>query len=87
MEKLRYSKYAKSLLRSIMDLVVECEEAEVKPNTLIVTELQYNLLKEYFPYFLEGGNFKYNNSNYYILINNESKLGLSLVFYSSGVVV
>lgn len=85
MEEVYNKKYAVAILKEIIRLIVEFDSAKMKPNTISMTQLQYDTLKKYFSYFLLDNFFIYNKNEYRILINNDGKLGISLAFYSNGV--
>ncbi len=80
-------KFANAVLKEIIKLIVEFDSAQIKPNTLLLTKVQYEALKQEFPYFIEDNYFIYNKQSFQIVVNTENKLGMSLVFYSNGVVI
>jgi hypothetical protein len=66
-------KLGSDTVKHIESLFVEMEGCKTLPNIVYMHESKYNILKEYFPYLIEGMYYKQGKNKLKILLTKEDE--------------
>jgi len=82
MADLTNKKLATAILKALSEFLKEFEGSKTTPNVVLLSLDNFNCLRDYFPYLIDGLTMNYSGKDYRVIITKDTAVGLAFSYHT-----